>query len=183
MLVTDRGSCLLDKLSLANVAQFLLPLVLIVLGTTLCAQAVTIQLLDGRSGRPVAATCVFVRAENDPRSWIPLLTDKDGIALLRLTDDNDNFEKECGSHSAIKAVVKYGDSLLLGVDHYVICQPHTPNYSWGTIQNISTKQLVRQGFVTPNTCGKPAVSPKPGQLVIFIRPFSFWERLWGSMRE
>jgi hypothetical protein len=112
-----------------------------------------------------------------------LLTDKDGNALLRLTDDNDSREKDCGLHSANKTVVKYGDSLWFGVDHYVLCQPRTPNYSRGIIENISTKQLMNQGIVTPNTCGKFTASPKPGELIIFVRPLYWYEKFWGGLWE
>lgn len=172
----------MDTLSFRSVVRFLLLLVLATSGTILCAQTVTIKLVNGRNGRPVAATCVFVSVENDP-STLALLTDKDGDALLRLTNDNDSREKDCGLHSAIKIVVKYGDSLSIGVDHYLICQPRIPNYSRMGIQDISTKRLMTQGIITPNTCGKFTASPKPGELTIFVRPLSWYERFWGGLWE
>ena len=60
MLVTDRGSVFPDKLPFRNVVQFLLPLVLSASASIIRAQTVTIKLVDGRNGRPVAQTCVDV---------------------------------------------------------------------------------------------------------------------------
>jgi hypothetical protein len=43
-------------------------------------------------------------------------------------------------------------------------------------QAFPTKQFVREGFVTANTCGKTIVSTRPGELVILVRPLSWWEK-------
>jgi hypothetical protein len=59
----------------------------------------------------------------------------------------------------------------------VLYQPQTPDYSWLDIREISTKQLMREGIVMPNTCGKATASPQPGELVIFVRPLSWWEKI------
>jgi hypothetical protein len=48
--------------------------------------------------------------------------------------------------------MKYGDSLLIGVDQYLMCQPRITDGSRHVIDNISTKQVVDRGFVTPNNC-------------------------------
>jgi hypothetical protein len=39
------------------------------------------------------------------------------------------------------------------------------------------KQVVQQGIVTANTCGKATASPKPGEVTIFVRPLTWWEQL------
>jgi hypothetical protein len=54
--------------------------------------------------------------------------------------------------------VKYDDSLRINAG-YVLYQPQTPDYSWLDIREISTKQLMREGIVMPNTCGKATASP------------------------
>jgi hypothetical protein len=112
-----------------------------------------------------------------------LITDKDGIASLSLKDDNEDHWKDCGAYGVINTVVKYGDSLRIVVDKYLMCQPRISDGNRHVIENISSKQVVDQGFVTPNNCGKFTASPKPGQLIIFIRPFNFWEIIRDVIRE
>jgi hypothetical protein len=108
-------------------------------------------------------------------------TDKDGIARLRLTDNVDEvdlhvLEKHIGDNVVIDPIVKYDENLWVNVP-FVICYPHVRDYPWLAITNISSKQLLQQGIVWPNTCGKAVASPKPGELVIFVRPLNLWERM------
>jgi hypothetical protein len=37
--------------------------------------------------------------------------------------------------------------------------------------------VLQQGIATPNTCGKATASPEPGDLIIFVRPLTWWEKL------
>jgi hypothetical protein len=108
-------------------------------------------------------------------------TDNNGVARLRLTDrdgeiDIHNRWKGCGEFGVINPVVKYDDSFRINAG-YVLCQPRTPDYSWLAMTDLSTKQVVQQGRVTTNTCGKATASPKPGELILFVRPLSWWEEL------
>jgi len=66
-------------------------LVLTASGTILCAQTVTIKLVDGRTGHPMLNSYVNVWVGPNPQKETMMMipTDKDGIARLRLTD-NDN---------------------------------------------------------------------------------------------
>jgi hypothetical protein len=115
-----------------------------------------------------------------------LLSDKNGIASLRLADYNVDHGEECGIHQIgnyVRNTIVDGDYLRIGIDQYLMCQPHMPNTNRHLIENIPTNQVVDQGFVTPNTCGKFTASPKPGELIIFIRPFSFWEHSRAAIWE
>jgi hypothetical protein len=108
-------------------------------------------------------------------------TDKDGIARLRLTDNDDEVnlhmrEKYIGNNVVIDPIVKYDENFRVNVP-FVICYPHVRDYSCLAIANISTKQLLQQGIVWPNACGKVTASPKPGELIVFVRPLSWWEKL------
>jgi len=129
----------------------------------------------------MASTCVEIWAEK--RLSAMLVTDRDGIALLSLTGDNDDHWKDCGAYGVTNTVMKSGDTLVIGVDQYLMCQPRIPDGSRHTIENISTKQVIDRGFVTPNNCGKRSALPKPGEITIFIRPYNFWEILRAVVRE
>jgi hypothetical protein len=108
-------------------------------------------------------------------------TDKDGVSRLRLTDNDDQVdlhmrEKHIGDDVVIRPIMKYDENFRVNVP-FVICYPHVRDYSWLSTTNISTKQLLQQGIVWPNTCGKATASPKPGELILFVRPLTWWEKL------
>jgi hypothetical protein len=109
------------------------------------------------------------------------ITDENGVAKLRLTDKDSEVDvrrrwKDCGDFGVIDPVVKYNDSIRINAG-YVLCQPHTRDYSWLSLTDLSMEQLIQRGIVTPNSCGKATASPKSGEVVIFDRPLNWWDKL------
>jgi hypothetical protein len=82
----------------------------------------------------------------------------------------------CGAFGVVDPVVKYADTIRVNVG-YVSCASHKSDFSWLATTGVPTKDLIEQGIVTPNTCGRPSASQKPGELTIFVRPLTFWEKL------
>jgi hypothetical protein len=150
------------------------------LGQNTHAQRIRIKLVNGRSGRPMAGTHVNVWVGKERKSAMVIPTDKDGVASLVLTDKEGEVNVPRvdgdGSHVVLNPVVKYDDDLGINAP-YVLCQPGTPGYSWLAIRHISTKQVVSRGVVTPNACGKATATQTPGEVVIFVRLLSWWEKL------
>lgn len=103
-------------------------------------------------------------------------TDKDGVATLRLTNEDSEVNIHTHNGSVTNPVVKYSDSFQVNVG-FVSCQPHTPDYSWLSIQTFSTPEVLRSGIVTANVCGKAKASPEPGELILFVRPLTWWEAM------
>lgn len=166
--------------------QILILLALCSLETVLHAQTLDIKLVNGRNGHPIARTCLYVWVgdRSNPNSG-PLLeteTDKDGSAVLNLADghageiNNPTQQLVCGLPGVVKPTVKYGDTIRVRAG-YVLCQPHAPDYSWLAATDFSTKEVLQHGIVTGNNCGKATASLKPGQLIIFVRPLSWWEKM------
>lgn len=150
-------------------------------GARLCAQPVAIRLVNGKTGRAVSDTCVNVWVGRERKEAMSIPTDKDGVASLRLTDNDGQVDlhadgTRCGYFGVASPVVKLSDSLRINVG-FVLCQPHGTDYSWLAVSRFSTKQLLQQGIVTPNTCGKATASPKPGELIIFVRQLRWWEKV------
>ena len=149
--------------------------------TVLSAQTLAIKMMDGRNGHPVANTYVNVWVGDGRKDALAIPTDKNGIARLRLTENDaevntDDRWKGRGESGVINPVVKYEDFVKVNVG-YVVCEPHGTDFSWLEVKHFSTQQLLRQGVVTTNTCGKATASQKPGELIIFVRPLNFWEQL------
>jgi hypothetical protein len=181
MPITGRGRASLVHVIFGSVVQFLMLLVFTSSGILVCAQTVTIKLVNGRNGHPMSNSHVNVWVGTKRKEAMVIPTDKDGIARLRLTDSDDEVdlhmrEKCIGDNVVIDPIVKYDENFQVNVG-FVICYPNVRDYSWLATTNISTKQLLQQGIVWPNTCGKAIASPKPGELVIFVRPLSWWEKL------
>jgi hypothetical protein len=148
-------------------------------GTALRAQTVEIKLLDGRNGRPMADTCIGVFVSTFDR-MLGIQTDKNGITSLRLTEndaevDTRNRPNGCGDWSVINPIVKYSEVITINAG-YVLCQPHTPDHSWLATKEFSTKDVIQSGVVTANTCGKATASPTPGEIILFVRPLTWWEK-------
>lgn len=161
--------------------RFLALLVLSSSDPLLYAQTVEIKLVNGRNGIPLAGACVNVWVGNEGKDAMAIPTDKNGVARLRLTDEHGEVDtsrhwKDCGDFGVIDPVVRYGNSIRIN-SGYVLCQPRTTDYSWLASTNFSTEQLIQHGTVTPNSCGKATASPKRGEVVIFVRPLSWWEKL------
>lgn len=179
----------LHKIDISLLFRFMWLCFLLVLGcswsTCVCAQSIRIKLENGKNGRPIANKCidVWVGDKSMPKSR-PLLqtqTDDDGIASLRLTTEDSHTNTQvqqlsCGLAGFIDPLVKYGDTI--GVrSGYVVCQGHRGDYSWLAILDFSTKEVLQSGIVTSNMCGKVKASPEPGEIVLFVRPLTFWEKL------
>ena len=126
---------------------------------------------------------VWVGDKSQPGSR-PLLqtqTDGNGVTTLSLTDQDSrastrNQRLACGLLGVISPVVKYGDTIGIRAG-YVLCQSQTPDYSWLAMNDFPTKNVLERGMVTANTCGKATASRKPGEVVIFVRPLTWWEKL------
>jgi len=171
--------------SLRSVVEFLLLLAFCLFGTALHAQTLEIKLVNGRDGRPIAGKCIYVWVgDRSKTSSGPLLqteTDRSGSAVLRLThaDGEINTQSQllsCGLRGLINPVVKYGDTISVRAG-YVLCQRNTPDYSWLARTDFSTEEVLQRGIVTANICGKATASPKPGEVILFVRPLSWWEKL------
>lgn len=160
------------------------PIVLALSGAPLRAQTIQLKIVNGRNG-PVADRCmdVWVGDRSNPSSG-PLLetqTDKNGIIGLRLTHDDGKTNDEsrrlaCGLTGTINPISKYGDTISIRAG-YALCQPRTPDYSWLARADFSTEEVLQHGVATANTCGKATASPKPGEVILFVRPLTWWEKL------
>jgi hypothetical protein len=181
MLTTEQGGASSVQLVFKRSVQYLLLLLLTTFAALLEAQTVTIKLVDGRSGRPMAQSHVNVWVGNERKMAMAVLTDEHGIARLRLTANAREVDIPSSRSSDVEPVVidpvlKDDDFIRINVG-YVLCEAGGSNYSWLAIKQVSTKQLINEGIAMPNTCGKTIASSNPGELIIFVRPLTFWEKL------
>ena len=162
--------------------NLLVTVLLVMPAMSLAAQTLEIKLVDGRNGRPMVGTSAYVNVwvGGERKEAISIPTDEKGVARLQLTlnpsEVNIPNSKNNGSIIVDHPVVKYDESFRINAP-YVLCGPRGGGYSWLELKNFSTKEVLDQGYVSANTCGKATVSPQPGQVVLFVRPLTFWEKM------
>ena len=146
------------------------------------AETIKIRLLNGRNGRPMTGTASYVNvwAGIERKEAIAIPTDGNGFASLQLTLDGSkanipNPSKDQGSIVVANPVVEYNESFQINVP-YALCGSRGSNYSWLALLQFSTKQILENGYVSPNICGKGTASPTPGQVILFVRPLTWWEK-------
>ncbi|MES2222220.1 MAG: hypothetical protein V4587_14795 [Acidobacteriota bacterium] len=147
----------LDMCALAGVLLF---------GVTIKAQNtgmektldITVQVLDGRNGKPLADQHVLVftgtssGAVKSHAEHTGLTTGKDGVGTLTIFPSETQW-------------------LQVFTDGRIPCFAD-PNQA-----SFSVSEIMSKGLVTPNNCSKLMREPSPGHFIIFARPAHFMEKM------
>jgi hypothetical protein len=115
---------------------------------------IILRLLNGKNGKPIRFEL--------PNIWV-------GSARAPVNPRTD-------AKGEIQTDVSGAEPRTVGVmgNWYVDCRAE--GVPLGTKYSIDT--ILSKGIVTENNCGKAWVEPTPGVLVIYLRPMTFWEKLW-----
>jgi hypothetical protein len=128
-----------------------------------------------------ASSYVNVWVGTERKEAIVVPTDGNGVARIRLTYNTSeinipNPSKDRGSIVVEHPVVLYNNSFRINTP-YVLCEPEGSSYSWLRSGQFSTQEALQHGYVSPNTCGKVTSPQQPGQVILFVRPLTWWEKL------
>lgn len=179
---TQMSGCRNHPFLCFSILKSLASFFLILQGVSISAQTLEINLVDGRNGRPMLGPSSYVNAwvGTERKEAIAIPTDGKGVARLQLTLDagkvNIPNSKNSGSIVIDHPIVKYDESFRINAP-YVLCGSKGSHYSWLGSENFSTIEILHHGYASPNTCGKVTVSPQPGQVILFVRPLTWWERV------
>ena len=119
---------------------------------------ITIQVLDGRNGRPLADqhllvfTGLSIDAVKSHAAHTGLTTNEIGMGTLSVYPSKTQW-------------------VQIFADGRVLCFP-TPNQS-----SFSVNEIMSKGLVISNTCSSLVKEAKPGQLIVFARPAGFLEKM------
>jgi hypothetical protein len=161
--------------------NLLVTVLLVMSAMSLAAQTLEIKLVDGRNGRPMVGTSAYVNVwvGGERKEAIAIPTDDNGVARLQLTlnPNEQNIPISTGHGTIVEKhpVVKYYESFRINAP-YVLCGAEG-NRSWLDLKSFSTKEVLEHGYASGNTCGKVAAPPQPGQVVLFVRPLTFLEKM------
>jgi hypothetical protein len=171
---------------------FVLWLLVAFLGIPARAQEIRIRVLNGRNGKPTTNECLNVWV--GPLRGAALLapTNNEGVAVLHLRGNEVTVDHvsptSCNGNAAVepKSIPTGVDTITIAGGNYVACQEHgkvvpgepaTPDPVREIMPSYSIKKIVKSGVSAANTCGKFRAEAKPGELVFFVRPPTWLEKL------
>lgn len=161
--------------------NLLVTVLLVMSAMSFAAQTLEIKLVDGRNGRPMVGTSVYVNVwvGGERKEAIAIPADDNGVARLQLTlnPNEENIPISTGHGTIVEKhpVVRYDESFRINAP-YVLCGVEG-NRSWLDLKSFSTKEVLEHGYASGNTCGKVIATPQPGQVVLFVRPLTFMEKM------
>lgn len=158
----------------------------IALGGHVRGREIRIKVLDGRTGNPVAGACVNValglNASSPADSIKMLATGIEGVAVVRLAETAGEISEpgrtsNCrgGGTAPTEMVAQSGATIIIAPANYADCRPHNSNQAT-ILYSYPVKRVLDEGIVLENSCGKVTISPKPGELILFVRPMRWWDR-------
>ena len=162
--------------------NLLVTVLLVMSAMSVAAQTLEIKLVDGRNGRPMVGTSAYVSVwvGRERKEAIAIPTDDHGVARLQLTlnPNEENIPLSTGHGTIVEKhpVVKYDESFRINVP-YVLCGAGEGSHSPVDLRNFSTKEVLDHGYTSGNTCGKVTATPQPGQVILFVRPLTFLEKM------
>lgn len=141
----------------------------------LLAQTATIhvRVLDGRTGKNLSGMNLRLL---DYHTGADGSTHDDlgGRMTVETSPDGDSYVANPDAHGVL---VFSGLGNVTGAWTPCTRQKRYDSHSW-TIGNeylYPVPTVVSSGFVAKNSCSKATATAKPGELVIFIRPVTWWE--------
>jgi|ERR1700678_2768202 hypothetical protein len=155
----------------------------------LYAQEIHVRVLNGRNGEPIRNDCVDVFVPGIVSALV-IPTDKLGVALLHVEGEHAGpptvaSGKACGGLATSNPTVGSADSIQISSDYYVACQEYRPvipsepiaGRPTDRMPSYSIAKILNSGAAAGNTCGELRVKAKPGELIVFVRPLHWWERM------
>jgi len=158
------------------------------------AQEIHIRVLNARNGKPITNECLNVWVAPPQRKALQAPTNSDGLVVLHIGADRvtaeavSPFPTRCIGNAVVapSSGADSADAIRVLGGNYIACQeygritpgePATRDLLARIMPSYSTKRILTDGVTASNTCGKFRTKAKPGELVIFERSPTFWERL------
>jgi hypothetical protein len=158
-------------------------------GPVLHAQEGHIKVLNGRNGMPITNECLNVWIGPSFRENLIAPTNNEGVVVLRYRSGDVTADAvtahTCDGMAVLgpKPLPKGKDAIAISGDYYVPCReygksdPGKLDLGLGIMPSYSIKMIFESGISAGNTCGKVRAEAKPGELILFMRPMTFWEKM------
>ena len=120
-------------------------------------QTIHVHVLNGRSGKPI------------PRAHATV-----NVFPLSSYETPTNFTAD--RHGDFPMLVLTTAEISTAVMQHLPCQRLTRAERKQPPARYPVEQILTTGVLSPDTCGKPAQTPQPGVLTLYVRPAHWWQR-------
>ncbi len=132
-----------------------LVLALCLLACVSVAQSVVVQLLNGRSGKPVRKGTV-----------------------IHVAFPDETVHRLLGLHTGRLGEVEFdtegAKDFQVGAVGYVSCREGS---SEAQPEKYSVEEVLQKGAVGPNHCGQAVTQPQPGRLILYVKAAGLWDKV------
>ena len=144
----------------------------------LLAQTATIHIrvLDGRTGKNLPGMkLAFVDYHNDRDGSTD--ADLNGRKIVETSADGDSYSANPNAHGVL-VFDGLGSGVWVPCTRQKLYDSDTRTYGSEHLYPVST--IVASGLVASNNCSGRTATAKPGELIVFVRPATWWEKfIWG----
>ena len=145
----------------------------------LLAQTATIHIrvLDGRTGKNLSGmNLTFVDYHTNPDGSTHV--DLSGRMLVKTSADGDSYIANPDAHGVLVFNGLGRNGAWIPCTRQKLYDSDTRTYGSEHLYPVST--IVASGLVANNNCGRKTAAAKPGELIIFVRPPTWWEKfIWA----
>jgi hypothetical protein len=148
----------------------------------LVAQTATIhvRVVDGRTGHSISGmNLAFVDYHTDQKGGQQ--DDLNGRKSVTASADGDSYISNPYAHGVLVFNGMGRNGFWTPCSKQRFYDSNTRTYGNDYLYPVST--IVNSGFVAKNNCSKVSAAAKSGELVIFIRPTTWWERFVSGMKS
>ena len=154
--------------------------------STASAQEIHIRVVNGRNGKAITNECLNISFGKWRGAELLAPTNRDGIVVLHIRGRQVTADADSAyacNRQAILGPRVFDDLKSISVmgDIYVACQeygkavPGQPPSD--RIPTYLIAKILESGVTAANTCGKFRAEAGKGELLLFARPMSFWEKM------
>jgi hypothetical protein len=165
-------------------------LTVLVCGPLAWAQDIHIRVVNARNGKPITDECLNVSLGKWHGGELFAQTNAEGAVVLHVEAGRvtvvTTSSKACNTQVIVGPKSFTGNTTSISVmgDSYVVCQGYgnrasgqPPPSDTELIPSYPVAKILELGLAGANTCGKFRTDAKPGELILFARPLSFWEKM------
>jgi hypothetical protein len=159
-------------------------------GSLAGAQDMRIRVVNGRNGKPITNECLNISLGKWHGAELLAPTNREGVVVLHIQNRQVTADatspQACNGQAIVgpKSLTDDVGSISVMGDMYVACQEYgnrvsgqPPRLNTDLIPTYPITKILGWGVAATNTCGKFKEEAKPGELILFARPLSFWEKL------
>jgi hypothetical protein len=128
-----------------------------VLPTALAAQALTVRLLNAKTGRAIGNKKVTVKWADGSKS-LEILVDSNGLGKIEIPTATREF------------FMMEGPRIGNEPDRVAYIDCNEPSMAL-----IQTAQVLEKGIAPGNRCGHQSVLPRPGEIIFWALPTPWWK--------